>query len=50
MLSLISFCSVNFFFPYEFDSERTSWPHTQAQMVNGIQLGFPIDIILQKDT
>ena len=27
-----------------------SWSHSQAQMGNGIQLGFSIDITLRKDT
>ena len=26
-----------------------SWSHTQAQMGNGVQLGFSIDITLRKD-
>ena len=27
-----------------------SWSHTQAQMGNGVQLAFSIDITLRKDT
>ena len=26
------------------------WSHTQAQMGNGVQLGFSIDVTLRKDT
>ena len=27
-----------------------NWSHTQVQMGNGVQPGFPIDITLRKDT
>ena len=30
--------------------EKVSWSHSQAQMGNGVQLGFSIDIPLGKGT
>lgn len=38
----------NFFGGYV--DETINWSHTQVQMGNGVQLGFPIDITLWKDT